>query len=1199
MVDTESRARFDRELGRLLGAARRRVLWHGVLSLAGAGGLLGGVAAWALGGEIAPSAAARAGLLVCTLALVIAVAVARLLRPLRRLRDRGALCRELEREGGLDNLLVAAAEAVRRPERWGAAAGVSAALVDRLYAAALGRAREIRLGRRLPLPGAWVTIGGVALAAGLLLGGGATAPGRFAVGAGRLLLPLRDDRLPPGAGLYLAEGPREAVAGADFTVAARDLGRGRGPVTCEVRVGSGLWRAVPCAPARGAGDRLGTVWSATLPDVRESFAYRFGRDGVTTPAAAVTVIHPPLLTVWGGTLRPPAYTRLPAQTMARFPGRLQAPAGSRLTWLGAVAGEVARAAVVTAAGDTLPLAVRGDTLRGAAEVQATLAYTVALRDRRGLGNSPRVSYAVEAIPDAPPVATLTRPADDGHLPGDGRVALVAGAGDDYGVTGIELLLRRERGGGEAAPADDRDWSRVTVWPLPGVGGGAVGLATPWGAAAATPGAVAGPAPAGPFELPLALEAAGLELLSGDVLALCVEVVDNRVPGPPGRTRSPVLRLALPSATEVLAEEVGGGRERVEALEGLRRKGEELTQELAKIDRDLRQDTRAGWEQRQQVQAALERQRALQDEFRNTAQALQQDLARLEQNNLNSVELLDKMQEVAALIEQVHSEELDRLLAQLRDQAAALPPEQVRQAMEQIARNQEEYKERLDRAIGLLKEMAREQEMEGLTAVVERLLREQQALLDAAAADSTGGAQPQPQPSPSTPSPPAPSPAGPRQAALADEARRLEQQLREALDRLDKAGDRDPGPTAEAMRQALREALEQLQAQRPDQDMQEASRRLSTSPPSASPQEPQQQALRELAALYHVLLRGQMQMQGAMQQYASANLRRLAADLLALSEREETIAGAVPTDLRGVALGDLARRQNRVLRATRGVRDRMQEVGSRSPVLSMRMIRDLDEVVAGLGNAVQGLEQGTGAVARRESRDSIGKLNRIVIGLLTAAQQEGQGGGGGEAMPAPSRQLQQMAQEQAGLNAFAQELQRRLQQQGPSQEARAGMQRLQAEQGGLAGRLEELARGERADPPGERVLGDLDQLARDMERVADDLGAGRIDDETLARQERILGRLLDAHNSVRKRDFSQRRESRAAQAPFARQAGEAGAPVADDPAMPFARRQEAVAKAPADYRDLVRRYYRALDQLLSPPAAVPEPPAPAPPPGGAR
>jgi hypothetical protein len=1219
MADTESRARFDRELGRLLGAARRRVLLHGVLSLAAAAGLLGITAVWALGGETAPSAAARGGLLVCTLALVVAVAWTRLARPLRRLRDRGALCHELEQRGGLDNLLVAAEEAARRPDRWGPGAGVSAALVDRLYAAALGRTLEIRLGRRLPLPGAWVTILGATLAAGLLLWAGATAPQRFAVGGLRLLLPLRDDHLPPGAGLYLAEGPREVIAGADVTIVARDLGRSRAPVTCELRVGSGLWRPVAGAPARAPFGRLGTTWSATLPNVRESFVYRFGRDGVTTAEAAVTVIHPPLLGVWGGTLQPPAYTRLPAQTMTRFPGRLQAPFGSRLTWMGLAAGAVARASVVTAGGDTVPLIVREDTLCGVAVVRDALVYTVRLRDRRGLENSPRVTYAVEAVPDAPPVATLTRPADDGHLPGDGRVELVAGAGDDYGVTRIELLLRRERGAGEPAEVatnDEQDWSRVTIWPTPGPGGaGALGLATPWGAAAVIAGPLAGAVPAGPLVLPLALETAGLELRSGDVLALCVEVIDNREPGPSGSSRSSVLRLALPSATEILADEVGGGRERVEALEELRRKGEDLTRELEKLDRDLRQDARAGWEQRQQVQAALERQRALQEEFRNAAQALQQDIARLEQNNLNSVELLGKMQEVAALIEQVRSEELDRLLEQMRDQAAGLSPEQVRQAMEQIARNQEEYKERLDRAIGLLKEMAREQEMEGLTSVVERLLREQQALLDAAGADSTGkradaGRTEPPEQAPSPQSAPKSSPQSAeeaqRQTALSEEVRRLEARLREALDRLerdlDRAPGREAGPTAEAMREALQEALKQLQEQRPAQDMQEASRRLSAPPPppsSSSPQEPQQQALRELAALYHVLLRGQMQMQVAMQQYTAVNLRRIAADLLALSEREEEIAGTVPAELRGVALGDLARRQNRVLRAARGVRDRMQEVGSRSPAISMRLMRDLDTVVEGLNGAVQGLEQRTGAVARRESRDSIGKINRIVIGLLTAAQQAGQGGGGGGAMPTPSGQLQQMAQEQAGLNAFAQELQRQMQKQGPSQEARALRQRLQSEQGGLAGRLEELARGERIAPPGERVLGDLDQLARDMERVADDLGAGRVDDETLARQERILGRLLDAHNSVRKRDFTRRRESRAAGTPFARQQGEGGASSADGPGAPFQRRQESVAKAPADYRDLVRRYFRVLENLLSPPSAAPDRPAPAVTPGAGR
>jgi hypothetical protein len=99
----------------------------------------------------------------------------------------------------------------------------------------------------------------------------------------------------------------------------------------------------------------------------------------------------------------------------------------------------------------------------------------------------------------------------------------------------------------------------------------------------------------------------------------------------------------------------------------------------------------------------------------------------------------------------------------------------------------------------------------------------------------------------------------------------------------------------------------------------------------------------------------------------------------------------------------------------------------------------------------------------------------------------------------------------------------------------------------------------------------------MEHVARDLADGLVTDETLERQERILGRLLDAHNAARERDFSPRRESRSADRVFARQQGEDAntTPTEEDP---FQLRYQPVEKAPLEYRELVRRYFRAIEQL---------------------
>jgi hypothetical protein len=58
-----------------------------------------------------------------------------------------------------------------------------------------------------------------------------------------------------------------------------------------------------------------------------------------------------------------------------------------------------------------------------------------------------------------------------------------------------------------------------------------------------------------------------------------------------------------------------------------------------------------------------------------------------------------------------------------------------------------------------------------------------------------------------------------------------------------------------------------------------------------------------------------------------------------------------------------------------------------------------------------------------------------------------------------------------------------------------------------------------------TLGKLSNTSEDMKQVVQDLKNGRIEQQTLDRQQRILSRLLDAPRSIEKRDYSRKRTSR--------------------------------------------------------------------------
>jgi len=86
-----------------------------------------------------------------------------------------------------------------------------------------------------------------------------------------------------------------------------------------------------------------------------------------------------------------------------------------------------------------------------------------------------------------------------------------------------------------------------------------------------------------------------------------------------------------------------------------------------------------------------------------------------------------------------------------------------------------------------------------------------------------------------------------------------------------------------------------------------------------------------------------------------------------------------------------------------------------------------------------------------------------------------------------------------------------------------LSRMAAEQEAIRRGLEEAM--QKMGQGGGKPLGDMDGVSNDMKGVEQDLRAGRLEQETVNKQQRILSRLLDAPRSVEKRDYSRKRMSK--------------------------------------------------------------------------
>jgi hypothetical protein len=200
--------------------------------------------------------------------------------------------------------------------------------------------------------------------------------------------------------------------------------------------------------------------------------------------------------------------------------------------------------------------------------------------------------------------------------------------------------------------------------------------------------------------------------------------------------------------------------------------------------------------------------------------------------------------------------------------------------------------------------------------------------------------------------------------------------------------------------------------------------------------------------------------------------------------------------------------------------RMEKAGQKSSLLSGRSQRAMSEAQQKVAQATQQMSEQHGASQSASSLgDAAESLNRAAASLArdrehvnTASSASG--------FSEMLQQLQEMAKKQGSINAQAQGL---MPMPGGqmSSEMQATARALARQQRGVAQQLDEMGEG----AGGDRAA----QLAKEARQLAEALDGGRIDGTTLARQQQLFRRLLDAGRSLEKdeREDSNKREAKSA------------------------------------------------------------------------
>ncbi len=1074
-------------LRRGLGAA---VVWVGV----GASAVLLG--AWLLAGPGGWEPGTRSPILLDLALFLTVVGAALFFYRWRRVRlEERSLARSVERASGLGPGAVLGVLEISRTPPPGVSRGLARRAEEGVLASLPDRDRLLEATPAGPAL-RWIRRGAVGLVVTVGTLGVLTvvAPDRSLAAWSGLVRPARAMAGPALPPLELEPGGGELPRGRSLTVRVRAPGRDR--VTLRWQFAGDVARSREASvTGSSAAFELGEL---TAPvEIRAE-----SPDGAAAGPIRITPLDPLLVTDLRVELTYPPHTGRQSERFRREVPHLEVPAGTRIRIDGRASRALSDARLADEGGgeadpDDVDFSVDGRAFLGEWRPRRSGTWSWRLRDAEGrpaADTPPPLSLAV--VPDSAPSIAILEPGRDTLMSLDRRQPLLIRARDDYGIATIELRARRvETTGAEGEPV---------VQTL---------------RAGGTRGALARPL----------LDLREWDLLPGDEVRYRAVAVDN---GPAAqRAESREFSLRVPRRGEASREVEARIREAGAAVDSLRRDAESATGETRELQRraaerrgSAREDrSRAGepsaversaedasFEGSEDVRRAAERQEELLERADSLRRALDELERSAEDAGLGEPGLREDLEELRALMQEAADPEARDAARELSERADEMRAREMEDALEALARGQEELRRELDRALERFRRAAAEQGFRAAAREARELAGEQEAVAaamreeaDSAGEERSGEAAGEGE-------------AGPEgQEAVEERAAGLQERMEELDERLTGLGEEEARRGVEAAGAEVSSARDAM-----SRSAQQRSRGMS-----ASAGESGERAAGELREAADALDRARNQMARQMDEAVKDALRRAATEALSLARRQAELRDR----LRGADASEVAEMRGDEADLLQGLRNLAGNVGgvaAMAPGVGESVLDAVGGAAEALGETLQAMESprsGGGAPAEASER-AVAALNRIAMAAGSGGGQQSGGQGTSSGAQQMRQQVQALARQQGDLMdrtgalspmpRGSEALERRLQEVAGGQET-------------VAEELRELSRRQRGLERGEQLLGDLQGLSEQAADVAERLGRGRLDRETRQRQERLFHRLLDAGRSLEQDQESRQRESSSA------------------------------------------------------------------------
>jgi hypothetical protein len=592
-----------------------------------------------------------------------------------------------------------------------------------------------------------------------------------------------------------------------------------------------------------------------------------------------------------------------------------------------------------------------------------------------------------------------------------------------------------------------------------------------------------------------------------------EIWDNDEIHGPKSTQSESRTISTPTTEEIVLQTDKNEQSMSEEIERSLRESKSIQKTMDELNKKLVDQSSISFQEKKKIEELIRANLAIGEKVKEVIRKSKENIDNEEKYLETSERIIEKQKQLNELMEQLLSDELKKMVEEMRDLLKRVDKTKLGNLMEKMKLSNKDLETQLDRNLALMKQIEFERKLEAIS----NELRKTADKLDILADETLGQLKPNEQ--------------------LIEKQRNINNKadsLSKNINDLKKEGEQLETPAelgkTEEKQDSILKNLEDSKRKLEEKKNNDASKS-------------QKKAAKQMKDLAKQMEDSQLENEDEQLGEDASNLRMILENLVRLSFEQERLIG----NTRIIARNDprypeIVVRQREFGDKLTVVEDSLNSIAKRQIMMKPFVTKEISAIRQNIDLALEAMDSRNINVAVAKQQYSMTSINNLAVLLSESLEKMNEqmssnikSKGGNKACKNPSGKGGKMSAK--GMKDLQNKIGQQLQQLKSGMESKSGQEGgSKAQQNAINKQIAKLAAQQEAlrnemqryqDEIGSKGIkdqGSLNEASKEMEQIERDIINKEITQETIRRQQNIMTRLLESEKAEQKREQEEKRES---------------------------------------------------------------------------